>query len=180
MTDETKDKAPDEELNEEAEDETPSALEEETPLKPKKKSGKIKWIFIILIIILGISGLGLKYAPEYFSFLNIDIIKTPEIKIDEDNLREEILAPFFIPPGPAEDTIRIDLSIIWDGLASVRFKKREIYLRNMMYDKFYDIAKQNKDLNKKISYLEKEVSLMLRDSMGVQNLVVKIKEIRYF
>jgi hypothetical protein len=106
--------------------------------------------------------------------------KTPEISVDEDNLREEMLSPFFIPPGPVDDTIRIDLSIIWDGLASVRFKKKELNLRNMMYEKFYTMAEQNQDLNEKIPYLENEVSSMLRSSLGVQNLEIKIKEIRYF
>lgn len=169
-----------EELSEGAEDETPSTEEEEAPVKAKKKSGKIKWIFIALIIILGISGLGTKYAPEYFSFLNLNKFETRGIRIDEDNLSEEVLSPFFIPPGPERDAIRIDLSIIWDGLASVRFKKKELVLRSMMSDKFNDIAEQNQDLNEKIPYLEKEVSSMLRDSMRVQNLEIKIKEIRYF
>ena len=181
MSEEIKDeKAPKEELNEEAGKETASTEQEEKPVKTKKKSGKIKWIFIILGMMLGISGLGVKYMPEYFSFLTKKNFKTQEVRIDEDNLREEILSPFFIPPGPANDTIRIDLSIIWDGLASIRFKKKELNLRNMMYQKFYDIAEQNQDLNKKIPYLENEVSSMLRNSLGVQNLVVKIKEIRYF
>lgn len=186
MTEEIKDEAPDEELNEdeegneEVEDETPSAEGEEAPVEEKKKSVKIKWIFIVLVIILAISGLGIKYAPEHFSFLNINKFKTPEIRIDEDNLSEEILSPFFVPPGPERNTIRIDLSIIWDGLASIRFKKKELILRNMMSEKFNDIAEQNQDLNEKIPYLEKEVSSMLRHSLGVQNLAIKIKEIRYF
>ena len=50
----------------------------------------------------------------------------------------------------------------------------------MMYEKIYTIAEQNRDLNEKIPYLENEVSSMLRSSLGVQNLAVNIKEIRYF
>jgi hypothetical protein len=178
MSEETiENEAPEEELDEDIEDETTPA---EQTVATKKKSGKLKWIFIIPGIILVISGLGIKYAPDRFSFLTEKKFKTPEISIDEDNLREEILSPFFIPPGPVDDTIRIDLSIIWDGLAAVRFKKKELNLRNMMYEKFYNIAEQNQDLNKKIPYLESEVSSMLRRSLGVQNLEIKIKEIRYF
>jgi hypothetical protein len=149
--------------------------------KPKKKkTGKIKWILLIIAVLPGISGLGIKYAPDRFSYLMKKKFDTPDVSIDEDHLREEILSPFFLPPGPTSDTIRIDLSIIWDGLASIRFKKKELSVRNMMYEKFHNIAEQNRNLNEKIPYLENEVSSMLRSSLGVQNLTVKIKEIRYF
>lgn len=175
------DKAPEEGLNEDAGKEPDSSEQEEKQVKPKKKSGRIKWILVIIPgIILVIWGLGIKYAPEQFSFLIKTKLRTQEVKIDEDNLSEEILSPFFIPPGLADDAIRIDLSVIWDGLASIRFKKKELVLRNMMYEKFYTIAEQNPDLNKKLSYMEDEVSSMLRSALGVQNLVIKIKEIRYF
>ncbi len=170
------DEAPEEELNE---DDT-SASKEKKPAKVKK-SGNKKWIFLIILgILLAISGLGIKYAPNRLPFLTNKKFNNTEINIDEDNLSEEILSPFFIPPGPSDNTIRIDLSIVWDGLASVRFKKKELGIRKMMYDKFYNMAEQNQDLNEKIPYLENEVSSMLRSTLGVQNLVVKIKEIRYF
>lgn len=181
MSEEIKeDEAPEEEQNEDTEKGAASDEQDEKPVKAKKKSGKKIWFFIIPVLILAISGLGIKYAPEHFSFLMKKDFQTPEVSIDEDNLSEEILSPFFIPPGPADDTIRIDLSIIWDGLASIRFKKKELYLRSMMYEKFYEVASQNQDMNKKIPDLENEVGSMLRSSLGVQNLVVKIKEIRYF
>ena len=171
-------------LNNPAEDSaenTDSAGQEEKQVTSGKKSGKKKWIFfVILAVILVILGLATFYMPDRFPFLSKMKYTDQEIEIDEDNLREEILSPFFIPPGPAKDTIRIDLSVVWDGLASVRFKKKELSLRNMMYQKFYTIAEQNPDLNQKISYMENEVSSMLRGALGVQNLVVKIKEIRYF
>ena len=173
MSEETiENEAPEEELDEDVEEETTPA---EQTVTTKNKSGKVKWIFLILVIILAISGLGIKFAPDRFSFLTERKFKTPEISVDTDNLREEILSPFFIPPGPADDTIRIDLSIIWDGLAAVRFKKKELNLRNMMYEKFYNMAEQNQDLNEKIPYLENEVSSMLRSSLNVQNQEVKIK-----
>ncbi|MBN2418812.1 MAG: hypothetical protein JXL81_05460 [Deltaproteobacteria bacterium] len=158
-----------------------SAEQENTQVKEIKKPGKKKWVFLILpLIILGISVIGLKYAPDQFSFFMKKRFNTQEVNVDEDNLSEEIISPFFIPPGPADTTIRIDLSVIWDGLASVRFKKKELILRDMMYNKLYTIAEQNPDLNEKISYIENEVSSMLRSALGVQSLVVKIKEIRYF
>lgn len=180
MPEEIKDKAPEEELNEEERTESASAEQEEKKPEPEKKSVKLKWIFIILAAILLVSGLGIKYGSDKFSFLMKKKFETTAVKIEEDNLKEEVLSPFFIPPGPADNTIRIDLSIVWDGLASIRFRKKELNLRSMMYEKFYNMAEQNQDLNEKIPYLENEVSSMLRSSLGVQNLAIKIKEIRYF
>jgi len=181
MSEEIKEnEVPEKELSNNTGDETTSSEQRRKKVKTKN-SGKRYWIFFIILgIIMFITGVRMKYAPDHFSFLMKNKIKIPEVKIDEDNLSEEILAPFFIPPGPADDTIRIDLSIVWDGLASIRFKKKELSLRNMMYEKFYEIAEQKLDLNEKIPYLENEVSSMLRSSLGVHNLVVKIKEIRYF
>lgn len=147
----------------------------------RKRSGKKKWIFIILLgILLGISGLGLVFKPDKFSLFFKKDFKQTGFSINEDNLSEENISPFFIPPGPNNKTIRIDLTMVWDGLASIRFRKRELALRSMMYEKFYETARQNTNLNEQISYLENEVSSMLRKSLGVQNLVVRIKEIRYF
>ena len=171
------DEAPREELNEEE----ASAGKEEKPAETRKKFRSKKWIFIIILgLLLGTAGLGIKFAPDRLPFLANKKFNDIEVNIDEDNLSEETLSPFFIPPGPGNDTIRIDLSVVWDALASIRFRKKELGIRKLMYDKFYDMAEQNQDLNEKIPLLENEVSSMLRSKLGVQNLVVKIKEIRYF
>ena len=182
MSEEIKEEiAPEEEQDKDAGKETASVEQEQKPATTKKSSGSKKWIFIIILgMILGISGFGILFKPEQFQFLMKKSFKTHEVKIDDNNLSEEILSPFFIPPGSSDDTIRIDLSIIWDGLASVRFRKRELSIRSMMYDKFNEIAGQYQDMNEKIPYIEDEVSSMLQNSLGVQNLKVKIKEIRYF
>ena len=188
MSEEIKeDEVPEEELKAETGDETAPAESENTstpeekPVKSKKKPGKKKWIFLILIVVLiGVSGSGLVLMPEKFSFLNKNDFQYSEVSINEDNLSEESLSPFFIPPGPETKTIRIDLSIVWDGLASIRFKKKELGNRKMMYEIFYEKALQHEDLNEQKSYLENEVSSMLRKSLDAPNLVIRIKEIRYF
>ena len=155
---------------------------EEKPVETKKKSGKKKWIFIFLIIavLLGISGLGWEYMPERFSFLFKKDFDYTETSINDDNLSEEAISPFFIPPESESKTIRIDLSIVWDALASVRFRKNEPVIRNMMYEKFYEMSRQHPDLNEQKTELDNEISSMLRKTLGVQNLKVRIKEIRYF
>ena len=185
MSEEIKeDDAPEKETKEESGNETDSAEKENKPepVKSKNKSGKKKWIFLILIIaLLGLTGLGLIFMSENFSLLlkNNDF-QYSEISINEDNLSEESLSPFFIPPGPEAKTIRIDLTIVWDALASIRYKEKELGIRNMIYEKFYENAQLHEDLNEQTSYLENEISSMLRKTLGVQNLVVRIREIRYF
>ena len=172
----------DEDIDETAREEeevTPEAKEK--PVTVKKKSGKKKWIFIfIILVLLGGAGAGLVFMPENLSSLIKKDFDYTEVDINEDNLREEDLAPFFIPPGPETDTIRIDLIVVWDALASIRYEKKELSIRNMIYDKFYETAQLNEDLNTQIPALENEIGSMMRKSLGVQNLLVRIKEIRYF
>ena len=151
------------------------------PAKPVKKSGKIKWIFLIFILLLaGAAGAAYYLFPDKFTFLPINNNQAENITVDEDNLVEETLAPFFIPPGPSSSPIRIDIMAVWDNLASIRYKKKELKTRNMIYNKLYKMAGEARDLNNDIPAVENEVSLLLSNALGVQNLEIKIKEIRYF
>ncbi len=149
--------------------------------KPKKKSGRKKWISLIIFLLLaGAAGTAYHLFPEIFSFLPIPDKKPESIAVDEDILNEEALDPFFIPPGASAGAIRIDLVAAWDNLAAVKYKKKELNARNMIYDKLLKMAGETRDLNNNIPALENELSLLLKNSLGVQNLVIRIKEIRYF
>ncbi len=177
---------PDQDEMEETRDDEPSEEEEavsneEKPQEAVKKPGKKKWIFIIIIgLILGASGIGYQFMPERFRYLFKKEFKGPAI-INEDNLTEEEISPFFVPPEEADKkAIRIDLTIVWDGIASIRYKKNELSARQMMSERFYKLAKQHPDLNAVKSDLENEIGSMLRSSLGVQSLNIRIKEIRYF
>lgn len=179
-------KTPDQDEKEETRDDEPSkekenASDEEKPHAIVKKPGKIKWVFIIVIgVILGASGIGYLFMPDRFASLFRKEFKGPGI-INEDNLTEEKISPFFVPPGEADKkTIRIDLTIVWDGIASIKYNKNELSARQMMSERFYKLAKQHPDLNAVKSDLENEIGSMLRSSLGVQSLNIRIKEIRYF
>lgn len=140
-----------------------------------------KWkLLIFLGTILVISGLGIKFAPDLLKMNDQDILLN--INTDDDNLTEEDLSPFLIPPeeGNLKGAIRIDLSVIWDGLASVRFEKKGLQIRSDLYRKLTDIARENDDLNSMIPFLENKIGSVFRKSLGVRNLAIKIKEIRYF
>lgn len=187
MPEKNKDKeAPDKDEKEDIQDEEPSTREKEKagddkkPQPVKKKSGKIKWIIVILIgVVLGASGIGYMFKPEVFTSLFKKKFDAPLI-IDEEKLSEVDISPFFIPPGPTDKAIRIDLTVVWDGIASIRFKNNELSTRHMMSERFNKLAGQHPDLNIVKSDLENEIGSMLRSSLGVQNLIIRIKEIRYF
>ena len=142
-----------------------------------------KWVLLLtaaLIIVL--SGIGIKLAPD---FLNIR--KTSEEFIspsdmNKENLKEQNLSPFFIPPSKDSSwgAARIDLSVIWDTLASIRFGKNKLIIRDKLYNYITEMSSENKDLNSEISIMEEGIAGILRDSLGVRDLVIKIKEIKYF
>jgi hypothetical protein len=194
MPKKNKDKeAPEKDKKEEIKDDAPPAEEGEKgekagddkkPQPQKKKSGKIKWIIISVIVVIGViavaSGIGYVFMPERFHNLFKKEFKGPEI-ILEDNLTEANISPFFVPPGQTEKkTIRIDLTIVWDGIASLKYKNNELNARNMMSERFNKFAGAHQDLNVIKSDMENEIGSMLRTTLGVQNLLIRIKEIRYF
>lgn len=185
------DALPEEEIeaDEEAEGEgEPEENEKEEPApekKPpvKKKKGRKKWIILLISLLIIITAVsGIIFAPEYFIGKSGNIFTDPEAVAENDNLTEELLSPFFIPPvaGSSKGAVRIDLSAIWDGLSAIRYKQKEFRLRSRVYEYICDLAEENEDLNEKIPYLENELGMMFRQFLGAQNLVIKIKEIRYF
>ena len=148
----------------------------------QSRVGLKKWILISLLgLILIFMGLGLKFGPKIYNSMEGSQSFIPSINIDDDNLSEEILSPFFIPleTGSSKGAIRIDLSVIWDGLASVRYKKKELRIRSNLYGFIIDLAEETEDLNNRISFLEAEIGRVFRDSLGVRDLAIKIKEIKY-
>lgn len=148
---------------------------------PQGKVFFIKWKLLILLgSVLAVTGLGIKFAPDLLKMNGQGNLL--EINKDNENLTEEELSPFFIPSeeGSLKGAIRIDLSVIWNGLAAVRFEKKGLQIRSDLYIKLTDIARGNDDLNSMIPFLENKIGSVFRESLGVRNLAIKIKEIRYF
>ncbi len=151
------------------------------------KSGKYlfgskKWILLAgFILFLIFAGLGIKFLPVLSPKKNGLQPLTPLIVSKNDNLKEERISPFFIPPSAesSRGAIRIDLTVIWNGLASIRFQKKKIQIRNSLYQYISELADQDEDLNTMIVSLENGMSNILQDSLGVRDLVIKVKEIKY-
>lgn len=151
--------------------------------KTRAKSGRIKWVLLILFgIVLAASGITIKLEPGFFIGKKNKAHQASDINMNDDNLSEQELSPFFIPPSEEnkKGPIRIDLSVVWDGLASVRFMEKKLLLRSQVYDRITEMAKQSDDLNKKITVLENVIASIFRKGLGVHNLAIRIKEIKYF
>jgi hypothetical protein len=135
-----------------------------------------------LIIVFSFTGLGLKFSPELLNRFAMEkhVIALSEIK--DDNLKEEMLDPFFILLSPESQMtfVRIDLSVICDGLASVLFRKKELQIRDQLYREISTLADETDDLDSMAEFLEMRISMTFKDILGVQNLVIRIKEIKYF
>lgn len=149
---------------------------------PHAIEGSRKWFFLsIPLLVLIMLGVAVKFFPDILNMVKERELFIEPIDINNDNLSEEILSPFFIPPSDksSRSAVRIDFSVIWDGLASVRFNKKELRIRNDLSKFITDYANRTDDLNDNISYLEQEMSVFFRKALGVRDLAVKIKEIRY-
>jgi len=105
-----------------------------------------------------------------------------EINIVPSNLSEEILSPFYIQAlSGSESFIRIDLSIVWDGLALVRYTKLKLRIRNDLYEYFNNmVTQEQKNFKNMSSDLEAGIHDIICESLNVNGIVVKIKEISCF
>jgi hypothetical protein len=101
--------------------------------------------------------------------------------MDMENLNEENLTPFFIPPSRTGtgEAARIDISVVWDGLAAVKYRKKEIRIRNKIYNELRLIAENIDDLKGGVPFMEEKIAFLLMDSLEVNNLSVKIREIKF-
>ena len=148
----------------------------------KKQEGKKKWGLLILVITAAaVIGTGFVFFSGTLD-INNRYKFIPLTNKEDISLSEEMLSPFFIPPSEktSMNVIRVDVSVIWNGLASIRFEKKELQIRDNVYRIIKDSAEQTDDLNNRISYLEEEMGKIFQESLNVRDLAIKIKEIKYF
>lgn len=144
--------------------------------------GYKKWILLsIFFLILVFIGVSIRWIPNLLSFKRDGASFSAFAEIEDDHLMEENLSPFFIPPSSdsSRGAVRIDLSAIWDGLASIRFQKNKIRTRSRIYEYIRGLAEKNEDLHPIIPVLEKEMSRIFQESLGVRGLNIRIREIKY-
>ena len=161
--------------------------------KKKKKSGKGTGSLIgnPLILVLGLTTMVIMTAaaalffllPEekkvqYAKALNIPMLSDNE----NDNLTEDVIDPFYIPTPDSSDhaLVKLNMSVIWDGLAQVRYRSREVELRGTIYRMLTDMASDPGGQAMKQEVVERELTMKLRATLSVQNLQVKVKDILFF
>jgi len=152
----------------------------------KEGASKRSWIKrfrmpgLIAIIILSTLGTLAFLKPDFFSIIKGKRSTSAPIDLTKDNLKEEGLSPFFIPP-PADlsrGAIRVDLTVIWDGVAAVRFKTNELRIRSEVYDYLRKAVENTADIESQKPIMEEGMSVIFRKSLGVQDLAVRIKELK--
>jgi hypothetical protein len=147
----------------------------------KQKKGalkliKKKWLFlgIPVFIIFTVGAIAL------LSLMGDKKKTLPQVDLTGDNLKEESLSPFFIPPSPdlSRGAVRVDFTVIWDGLAAVRYKSGELRVRAEVYDRLKGIAENTADLSSQKAVMEEEMGAIFRKTLGVANLAIRIKELK--
>ena len=154
----------------------------------KEKGGVpgISWIRrfwipgLITVIILIAAGTAAILKPDLLNIIKGKRSPSSSIDLTKDNLQEESLSPFYIPPSIdlSRGAVRVDLTVIWDGVASVRFKTNELRIRSDVYDYLIKTAENTVDLNSQKAVMEEEMGGIFRKSLGVQDLAVRIKELK--
>jgi len=154
----------------------------------KEKRGILKgkgirkwWLPGLLIFIFLAGGAAALLKPDLLNIINGKKKAVLSVDITNDNLQEESLSPFFIPPSSdlSKGAIRVDLSVIWDGLASIRYKDSELRIRSEIYDYLRKVAAETDDLNSQKTAMEEEMSGIFRKSLGIKDLAIRIKELKF-
>ncbi len=140
-----------------------------------------KWVTGV-VLTLFFMGLGLGLTQGY-KWLPSSVKKLSPLTSDKSQKQdyyEEKLSPLFIPlqPDAPNQAVMIDFSVIWDGLASFRYKCMELQIRNRLYRYLVGFSEAGDNFKEKAAFIETEMSKIFRESLGMESLTVKVKEIR--
>jgi hypothetical protein len=99
-----------------------------------------------------------------------------------DNFREETLAPFFIPlsQGESGKMAAVDAVALWDDLTSLRFQKKEHRIRNRLYQFLVHFEEGEVDLQEKVASIQSQMSGIVRESLGIEDLTIRVREIKIY
>jgi len=181
------DKIESDESDEEEDAEDSEEAEQKKDSKQKVKPGKpLKflirrwWIPGTILLILIAAGITVFLNPGLMKLIKGKKSVDYSIDLTNDNLQEQGLPPFFIPPSAdlSRGAVRLDLTVIWDGVASVRYKNNELRVRAEIYDYLVALAERNGNLDSQKTVMEEGMSGIFRKSLGTKDLAIKIKELK--
>lgn len=136
-----------------------------------KKRGRWLKLSLFLLLIAAIAFGAYRFKPEWFKRSDMYISGIDTNSIENDNLMEKKLSTLFIPPseGINSSMIRIDLSVIWDGLAEVRYQSKRLQIRDDIFRYLSSLSEKTEDLNTEIDLIEAELSMIFSNTLGVKN-----------
>jgi hypothetical protein len=166
--------------SEDAEDKDGSEAKEEGG-KARRSPIRRWWIPGLILLILIAAGITVFLKPDLLKLIKGKRSVDYSVDLTNDNLQEEGLSPFFIPPSAdlSRGAVRIDLTVIWDGVALVRYKNNELRVRAEVYDYLIALAEKGEDLNLQKTVMEEGMSGIFRKSLGTKDLAIKIKELKF-
>jgi hypothetical protein len=140
-----------------------------------------KWISVsILALVAALAGFGFLRNIEGKTGSGPGFVSTgPGTR---DSLRQEDLTRFYIPlpQGAENQVVALDLSVAWDALSAVRFKKMEVQGRDRLYAYLLGLAGKGETFQERASLVEEEMSRILRELLHTDSLAIKIREVRAF
>ncbi len=139
------------------------------------------WMTIgVLVFLFAGLGLGVTQGTKWIPKVGHKIRPLSSARNEKHDFYEEKLPPFFIPlqPDAANQAVMIDFSVIWDGLASFRYKSMALQIRNRLYWYLVGLSEKEQGLEEKVAFIEAQLSKIFRESLGMEDLAIKIKEIR--
>ncbi|MBN2124031.1 MAG: hypothetical protein JW821_07045 [Deltaproteobacteria bacterium] len=89
---------------------------------------------------------------------------------------------FFIPlpSGSGNRVARVNCSVAWDRLASLHYQRREVQVRKDLYLYLIKVAERRKVFELKSSLLEAGMGRIIKESLGLRDLKVRLEGIKAF
>jgi len=171
--------------------------EEEQDLEgPKNERGgnqrgircALAWVFrkkrvtiSLIILVIAVGSVSALLWPRFSFFGKGAPFKTESLVVPDD-FRGEKLAPFFVPltAGVPGKMAVVDAVALWDDLTSLRFQQKEYQIRNRLYEFLVHFEEGGVNLQEKVSSLQQQMSGIVRESLGIEDLTIRVREIKTY
>ena len=125
----------------------------------------ILFLSLVFLTLMGIGTKAFHFWLNRAESLPKNIFKGAA---QESLLRDEMIAPFFIPlpEGSTYLAVRLDVIARWGGTDRARFQTNAAKIRMEIYQYLLGHASQDMDFKSQVASLEKEVSYRVRKMLG--------------
>jgi hypothetical protein len=139
-------------------------------------------ILLLSMALLTLIGIGTKALHPWLNRAESLPKSVSKDAAQESLLRDEMIAPFFIPlpEGSTYLAVRLDVIARWDGTDRARFQTNAAQIRMEIYRYLLGHASQNPDFKGQVASLEKEVSHRVRKMLGSKEVQFLFDKVTYF